>query len=85
MKRSIKYAAVAIVCSLVSCFLEEFVGAMCMLGWLVAPIFGILAIVNCFTKDQSKILEYSIVWIGLYVVMGGIIMVFYNMWVISKM
>ena len=53
MKRSIKYAAVAIVCSLVSCFLEEFVGAMCMLGWLVAPIFGILAIVNCLEMSRK--------------------------------
>ena len=52
---------------------------------LVAPIFAIMAIVNCFIKDQSKIFEYSIIWVGVYVVIGGIIMVFYNMWIISKM
>ena len=56
-----------------------------MLGWCVAPIFAIMAIVNCFIKDQSKIFEYSIIWVGVYVVIGGIIMVFYNMWIISKM
>ena len=85
MKRSINYAVIAIICSVASCFLDNYVGVMCLLGWLVAPIFTILAIVNCFTKDQSRMLEYSIVWIGIYVVTGGIIMVLYNMWIISKM
>ena len=85
MKKSILYATTAIICSIVACFLDEYTGAMCMLGWCVAPIFAIMAIVNCFIKDQSKIFEYSIIWVGVYVVIGGIIMVFYNMWIISKM
>lgn len=77
MKKSIIYATTAIICSIVACFLDEYTGAMCMLA--------IMAIVNCFIKDQSKIFEYSIIWVGVYVVIGGIIMVFYNMWIISKM